>query len=103
MDEPMRPPQDEEPPSRPQIILGFVLTLVAAPILFVATCVPLGVAFGPLVPVYVVAFAGGAAWWAIRTKNKGIRWGLIAAVVVCAAAIAYLVWSLSQLGIPAQH
>lgn len=76
------------------IVVGVGLTVVAVPILLLATCVPLmtGNQRPTLIGagVYaVIAFVGGLII-AIRTRNTGIRWGVIALFCLAAAAtVAY--------------
>ncbi|MDE2182360.1 MAG: hypothetical protein KGJ78_05010 [Alphaproteobacteria bacterium] len=83
-------------------IIAFILTLIAIPLLFVFTCVPVGLVSlaGAQIPnvttiifvLYGVVFVGVGLWIAIRTPNPGIRWGIIAALAVAAvyAAITYV-------------
>ena len=78
------------------VVVGIGLTVIAVPILLLATCVPLmtGNQKPTLIAAGVyaaVAFAGGVAI-AIRTRNTGIRWGVIAlfCLVAAVAAIHFL-------------
>jgi pyruvate-formate lyase-activating enzyme len=73
-----------------ETITAFLVTLLAIPLLFVATCVPVGlvgmgsrhsdIAFG----LYIVAFAGFGIFKAVRTRNPGIRWGIIVGSIALA-------------------
>jgi hypothetical protein len=81
-------------------ILGFVLTLIVIPVLFVGTCVPTGFiamslsdagpAIGYVFAIYGIAFVAVAIWRAIVAENPGVRWGII--VAMAAAAIAAALW-----------
>ena len=79
-------------------IAAFVVTLIAIPFLFVATCVPvgfIGMASGTPVIVfgiYGVSLVGFGIYKAVRTNNPGIRWGIIAALLAAAiyAAVTFL-------------
>jgi hypothetical protein len=79
-------------------IVGFILTLIAIPLLFVGTCVPVGfVALGTGLPivlfgVYGVIFVGFGIYRAGRTDNPGIRWGIIVALIAATiyAAITFI-------------
>ena len=74
------------------VMVGIGLTVVAVPVLFLATCIPLMqndqqptlIAFG----LYGVAATIGALVIAIKTRNRGIRWGVIA--LFCLAIFAAL-------------
>jgi len=84
----MEEPDDEIPVG--ETITAFLVTLLAIPLLFVATCVPVGLvgygsehsdfAFGS----YIVAFAGFGIFKAVRTRNLGIRWGIIVGSILLA-------------------
>lgn len=72
-----------------RVVTAFLLTLVAIPALFIATCIPVGFIgdqFGPM--TYPIVFAALGIVIAIvavmRAANPGTRWGIIVAV---AAAI----------------
>ena len=84
----MEDPNQKSPENRSVIgfiltvMVGIGLTVVAVPVLFIATCIPMmqnnmqptWIAFG----LYgVVAIIGGVVI-AIKTHNRGIRWGVIA-------------------------
>jgi hypothetical protein len=90
---------NELPLSRKSV--GFVLTLIVVPVLFVSTCVPVGfVAIGmddafssrtiPIFTIYGAVFLAFAIWRAIVAENPGVRWGII--VALAAAAIAAVLW-----------
>ena len=74
------------------VMVGIGLTVVAVPVLFLATCIPLmqnnqqptWIAFG----LYGVAATIGGLVIAIKTRNRGIRWGVIA--LFCLAVFAAL-------------
>jgi hypothetical protein len=74
------------------VMVGIGLTVMAVPVLFLATCVPLMqgdqqptlIGFG----LYAAAAAIGAVVIAIKTHNRGIRWGVIA--LFCLAVFAAL-------------
>lgn len=96
----------EDPNNKPQpnsflgfimtVIVGIGLTVIAVPILLLATCVPLmsgnqkptWIAAG----IYAVVALTGASVIALTTRNTGIRWGVIAlfCFAVAAAAIYFL-------------
>lgn len=90
----------DDEPSLSAKIIGFVVTLIAIPVLFVATCVPtgflaMGVGSGDKTAfwffgVYGILFVGFGLWRAVVTKNPGVRWGII--VALAAAAIAAVLW-----------
>ncbi|NCC23069.1 MAG: hypothetical protein EOM26_11515 [Alphaproteobacteria bacterium] len=71
-------------------IAGFIATLVLVPILFVGTCVPLGLSVGQSgaqlaiisIAVYCVAFTGFLLWRAIVTDNAGTRGALILILLI---------------------
>jgi hypothetical protein len=74
------------------VVVGIGLTVVAVPILLLATCVPLmtGNQKPTLIAAGVyaaVAFIGGVVI-AIRTRNTGIRWGVIALFCLAVAVAA---------------
>lgn len=80
-----REPAEEEISTGRQIA-AFVLTLIVLPFLFAGTCMPFTMVFitrhSRTVQAlgycaYSVAFLALLAFVAIRTKNKGIRWGII--------------------------
>ncbi len=78
------------------MVVGFVLTLIAFPVLVLATCFPaLGVNALTNMPVLgLVAWVAGIVafgiWRAVVTKNPGVRWGVIA--IVAAIAVAAVLW-----------
>jgi uncharacterized membrane protein YfcA len=77
------------------VMVGIGLTVVAVPVLFLATCIPLMqnnrqptvIAFG----LYGVAAIIGALVIAIRTHNRGIRWGVVALFCLAVFAAIYFV------------
>jgi len=77
------------------VMIGIGLTVVAVPVLFLATCIPLMqnnrqptvIAFG----LYGVAATIGALVIAIRTHNRGIRWGVVALFCLAVFATIYFV------------
>lgn len=93
--------------SRKRKIIGFVLTLILLPLLFVGSCYPLGlgllisglghgeaeyttidynyIAYA-IFTIYAIVFLGIVTTIAIKTRNHGIRWGL--AITVPAVLIA---------------
>lgn len=80
-------------------IIAFIVTLIAIPVVFIGTCVPVGIfaetiTFGTYtliaVIAYVAIFLAIAIRIAIRTKNPGIRWGIVVALI--AAVIAAGLW-----------
>lgn len=86
---------------------AFIVTLIAIPVLFIGTCVPVGfmaMAFNrdmvtPVVvfTIYGIAFVGAGLWRATVTKNAGERWAIIVALV--AALIWFGFWFvLNQFG-----
>jgi hypothetical protein len=86
---------DEMPLTRK--IIAFVLTLIGLPVLFVGTCVPIGlISNGPHILIAILAFTAlfiaAAISIAVRTKNPGIRWAII--VLIAVAAIAAAVWGI---------
>jgi hypothetical protein len=81
--------------------IAFVLTLVALPVLFVGTCVPVWMfadrwSNGPTIMLSVLSFTAlfvaTALGIAVRTSNPGIRWAIIALLAIAAITIA--VWSI---------
>lgn len=103
MTEPEQPPSLADIVPRPQetfswgrVIGAFFLTLLAIPLLFVATCIPfaeMGVlehgakAFFTL---FGTLFTVGAIIVAVRTSNPGMRWGIIFAIAVAAGVLIYV-------------
>jgi hypothetical protein len=94
----------EEPVSKAKQIIAFFLTLIGLPFLFVGTCMPWGsdlfgshkadvrvFGFG----AYCLTFLGGLAFWAVRTKNLGVRLGIVVmgAIIACCmlAILSFLV------------
>lgn len=91
---------DQQPLSRK--IIAFVLTLIALPILFTATCVPVGLFAGgatggssvmAAVISFIALFTAAAIGVAIRTKNPGIRWGIVVYLVL--AVFAAVWWAIT--------
>ena len=101
MDEPERSMMDEYGWGR--IIASFVLTLIGIPVLFVATCVPVGLLtkngnmyLPDYLPVaaYTLLFAAASVGIAIRAKNAGTRWGIVIALIVSALWVSYVLFGL---------
>ena len=105
--------EDDDGPSRGKIALSFVLTLIAVPVLFVATCVPVGyvslavmawgahifkngerynpiLALAAIIALYVLVFIGLGVRKAVKADNPGIRWGIVLAVAALAVIAAWL-------------
>jgi hypothetical protein len=91
----MADPKDEYPLSGK--IAAFIVTLIAIPFLFVATCFPVGLfAMGMGSPtvtiiftVYGVLLVGFGIYKAVRTDNPGTRWAIIVAMIAGIAALLY--------------
>jgi hypothetical protein len=80
-----------------KVILGFGLTVIAIPVLFVATCVPLGAAlmassnlFVPGVVAYTALFLAAAIAVGVRARNPGVQWAI--AVIVIASVLILAAW-----------
>lgn len=98
----MEDPNRNEP--EPNKTLGFIMTVVvgiglsviAVPVLFLATCVPLmtGNQKPTLIGagLYAVIATVGGIIIAVKTRNTGIRWGVIALFCLAAAvAVSFFV------------
>lgn len=77
-------------------IIAFVLMLVALPVLFIGTCVPVGmISSGSqilAIPAFTVVFIAVAIGIAVRTSNPGIRWAIIVQLAI--VGIAAAVWAI---------
>lgn len=90
VEENVTPP--EETVSLGRKIVGFILANLLIPILFVGTCIPLGLGFAEFKLgndtvlafsfVYACVFGFLARRWAAKRKNRGGYWGTVFAVVV---------------------
>lgn len=83
-------------------IIAFVLTLIAVPILFAATCTPVGLfaggmSNGPYFAISVLSFCAlflaAAIGVAIRARNPGIRLAIIVQLALTALAGAW--WAIT--------
>ena len=85
------------------VMVGIGLTVVAVPVLFLATCIPLmqnnqqptWIAFG----LYGVAATIGGLVIAIKTRNRGIRWGVIALFCLAVFAAVYYLRSIGHVAL----
>jgi len=85
------------------VMVGIGLTVVAVPVLFLATCIPLmqnnqqptWIAFG----LYGVAATIGGLVIAIKTRNRGIRWGVIALFCLAVFAAIYYMRSIGHVAL----
>jgi uncharacterized membrane protein len=85
------------------VMVGIGLTVVAVPVLFLATCIPLmqnnqqptWIAFG----LYGAAATIGGLVIAIKTRNRGIRWGVIALFCLAVFAAIYYLRSIGHVAL----
>jgi len=90
----MKPPRGKEEVTPGQVITGVILTLLAIPALFVATCLPAALASSvtgslPVMIVWITLLVAVGIRFAIYTSNPGIRWTII---LVLVAGAGFVVW-----------
>ena len=93
----MKEPPEKEKPTAGQIVTGFILTLFALPLLFVATCLPaafLGSVTGSdiAVAVWVIGLIAFGIWRAVVTENPGVRWAIITIIAAGVIAGGVMLW-----------
>lgn len=91
----LRQLREDDKPTLGGMITGFLITLVAIPILFMATCVPAvmvgkAVNWTVAIVLWIAASLGFGIWIAIKTNNPGTR---LAIILTAIGGLGFAAWT----------